>query len=405
MSSTTELSGWERLRQRLELPVFTKEIRARMHGKRARLTLYIVLIVTVIVAFIALGGLLFSVIHAAELFTILSLLQGILVTIMAPAFAAGGIAMEREQQTLETLFLTRLSSRNILFGKWLSAFSVSVLIVLCGLPVIIIVLFFGVTLERCLWTVLCLLTGGALFSMIGLFCSTVFRKPATAIVVAYIISVLLLALPSFLCMQIANDDLFTQNDMIAQVLRMIALPMIVVAAVILLNASATRLRGLNASYLTAWGLLCICGILVVTLLAPSSWTYLFAAFGLAIIYAAILVGIGYAIFTSVAGSPFAWLPFLLCWSVTTLYCDAILLTLHTKLHEAENPMLILLSGLGAPAYLLNTDAAEFPFANSVLLMISLILPVLSTWMLFIYAQQQLDKQRRCGRPQPAEEVS
>ncbi len=71
----------------------------------------------------------------------------IMLPIIAPAFAAGAFAKEREQRTWQDLCLTRLTTREILFGKFWAAY-LPVVIVLCTLlPPVILGLFWAKSTE------------------------------------------------------------------------------------------------------------------------------------------------------------------------------------------------------------------------------------------------------------------
>lgn len=58
----------------------------------------------------------------------------ILLPVVAPGFAAGAFAKEREQRTWQDLFLTRLTTREILFGKFWAAYLPVVVVLLTLIP-------------------------------------------------------------------------------------------------------------------------------------------------------------------------------------------------------------------------------------------------------------------------------
>ncbi len=60
-----------------------------------------------------------------------------------PSRGFHGIHEERNSQTLELLFLTRLSARQIVFGKWFALFAQALLIVVATLPYMVIRYFLG----------------------------------------------------------------------------------------------------------------------------------------------------------------------------------------------------------------------------------------------------------------------
>ena len=80
---------------------------------------------------------------AAVLFTATSVMQFGAVFLFVPLFVCGAIAGEREEQTLDLLFTTHLSNREIVLGKLASRALALASLILCGLPVLAWMLMFG----------------------------------------------------------------------------------------------------------------------------------------------------------------------------------------------------------------------------------------------------------------------
>ncbi|MHB9107530.1 MAG: ABC transporter permease [Armatimonadota bacterium] len=201
-----------RLQWSLSFPVLMKEMRSRMRGIRAPILLFITTGLTVLVGLLIIGTQWSS--FAGEsyggynnmadigksLFIGLVILEGILCSLIAPALTAGAISIEREQQTLELLLLTRLSCTNIVLGKLLSSLGFLVVMLLCSLPVwAISFLLGGVDPGQLFWSLALIFVSVTLFGAIALYCSTRFAKTATAVAVAYCFCVLWLSvIPMFL---------------------------------------------------------------------------------------------------------------------------------------------------------------------------------------------------------------
>ena len=109
---------WDRLYTHLSLPVLMKEMRVRMRGLRAPILLGISTALAIIVGLIIImpGWDTIStndsrnmVRMGENLFIGITVLEGILCALIAPALTAGAVSIEREQQTLDLLLLTRLS--------------------------------------------------------------------------------------------------------------------------------------------------------------------------------------------------------------------------------------------------------------------------------------------------------
>jgi len=246
MNSSTEPSRWECLRQRLELPVFTKEMRARMHGNRMPILLFVCTVVPVIVGIIECFSLIDKNWNSANtgnalaeigkgLFKILAYLEGGLIVLITPALTAGVVTTEKEQQSLEALWLTPMSSGKIILGKLLSALSVIVLIVLCALPVMAIAFIFGgVSPAQVGWSAAIILATAVLFGAIGLYCSVRFRKTATAVVAAYLISLGWLLVIPFLLSTISETYSGNDQSIGSTLVHAVAiiLPLVIVTSII-----------------------------------------------------------------------------------------------------------------------------------------------------------------------------
>ncbi|HEY3415742.1 MAG TPA: ABC transporter permease, partial [Armatimonadota bacterium] len=68
---------------------------------------------------------------------------------ITPAVSAGTITGEREQETLEPLLLTRLSTVNIVLGKLISSQSIVIVLMLCSLPFQVAAVMLGGVSPRC----------------------------------------------------------------------------------------------------------------------------------------------------------------------------------------------------------------------------------------------------------------
>ncbi len=76
------------------------------------------------------------------------------VYLLVPAFLCGVIAGEREEHTLDLLFITPLSDREIVLGKLASRVAAMVCLILCGVPVVSLLMMFGGIGPDSIWRVL-----------------------------------------------------------------------------------------------------------------------------------------------------------------------------------------------------------------------------------------------------------
>lgn len=194
------------------LPVLSREMRSTMRGRRliirlavagilpAVLAITILLLMRAPLEFIAnetgarmmeympmMGRAVFLALVAAEY---------LLILFVAPGLTASTFAAEQEAQTLESLFLTPLSTANIVMGKLLCAVSTLALLLLCGFPVVgVAALYGGISLADLWWTQGILLCTLLFTACLGLYCSTLFRRTNFAILTAYSSTLLLLLGP------------------------------------------------------------------------------------------------------------------------------------------------------------------------------------------------------------------
>lgn len=201
MAIATRLPFRARFERAISLPVLMKEMRSRMRGIRAPILVFIATGITIAIGLLILApqweDASFTDVNAVgqhmadmghSLFVGLMIVEGILCALISPALTAGAISIEREQQTLELLLLTRLTSANLVLGKLLSSLSFVLIILLCSLPVgAISFLLGGVDPPQFLWSLGVIISVVVVFGAIGIYCSARFAKTTTAVVVAYTI--------------------------------------------------------------------------------------------------------------------------------------------------------------------------------------------------------------------------
>jgi len=188
----------DRLRTALTMPVLVKEMRTRMRGWRTPMLLFITTGITILVALIIImpewenyasdmqSMTLAMHTIGTHLFNGLMIMEALLCILFAPALTAGAVSMEREQQTLDLLLLTRLSPMNIVLGKLISSLSFILVIMLCVMPIAALSFMLGgVDPGQFGWSMLVILSTVALYGCIGVFASSRFPKTATSVVLTY----------------------------------------------------------------------------------------------------------------------------------------------------------------------------------------------------------------------------
>ncbi len=133
---------------------------------------------------------------ALRLYELFFLGQFFLVALVAPTFAAGSIAGEKERKTYEMLLASPLEPLTILVGKLLSSLTYLVLLILSSLPLMILCfLMGGILLSEIARAYLVLILAAGTFGLISVACSSIFSRTSSALVVSYLI-ILPLALAS-----------------------------------------------------------------------------------------------------------------------------------------------------------------------------------------------------------------
>lgn len=203
-------------------PLVLKELRSRMRGRRAFITLtgYVAIMSVAVGVIYAIFLSSSSPINSVDeqqmfgkvLFGGVVWLELLSVCFMAPALTAGGISSEREHQTYDILRTTLLSPRALVMGKFLSGLMFLLLLLICALPLqSLAFLFGGVALEEFLIAILILVVTAITFCAVGIFFSSFVARTLISTVLSYGFAILLVfGLPMVIISLIsAGSALFT----------------------------------------------------------------------------------------------------------------------------------------------------------------------------------------------------
>ncbi len=130
------------------------------------------------------------------LFGVFSYIELIAVMLLAPLVTAGSVSGERQANTLNLLFLTRLNNWNIVQDKGLSR--ITYLLMLCSLtfPFLFGAMLFGGVEVAQVWQAVGFISGSAVFcGGVGIFCSTFSGSYLSAVIKSYALIILALILP------------------------------------------------------------------------------------------------------------------------------------------------------------------------------------------------------------------
>ena len=176
-------------------PIYDKEMRSEIFGQ-GTLMLRLAIQISMMLAIPMMATFLFFYPNRAGWYICYVILFNILI---GPVFSAGSVTSERERQTLDLLLTTTIGWWEILWGKLLSGLRVSsvlsgfllfpVVLATCLVPeirsnIVIVACYLVIFALTCLTT-----------AMLALFCSTVFRKTTTSLIVTYSLILILYLLP------------------------------------------------------------------------------------------------------------------------------------------------------------------------------------------------------------------
>jgi ABC-type transport system involved in multi-copper enzyme maturation permease subunit len=188
------------------LSLLTKELRLRMRRER---TIWI--IVTYILLMGMLGWLSINSYSASSgasynssalsnvgltLYYLLSQLQLFLIIFITPAFTSTTVNGEKERQTFDLLLCSRLSAFSLLSGKLLAGLTNALLLIAASAPLFSLVFFFGgVGPAQIVKALIVFILTTVLAGTLGLFCSTIFKRPAVSTAISYMVCLIWIGLP------------------------------------------------------------------------------------------------------------------------------------------------------------------------------------------------------------------
>jgi ABC-2 type transport system permease protein len=175
-------------------PIVAKEYRSRMRTWRSPLAMMVYILLIGGLGFavfaelsIANSGLSGGSNYGQMLFSYLVIFQVILLTFITPGLTSGAISSERERQTIDLLFVTRIRPFSIIWGKLLASMSFVVLLLMLSVPIFSLVfLFGGIELDQVVYAFLVTLVTALTLGVLGIAFSTWLRRSIAATVVSYV---------------------------------------------------------------------------------------------------------------------------------------------------------------------------------------------------------------------------
>ncbi|MGH7215057.1 MAG: ABC transporter permease, partial [Tepidisphaeraceae bacterium] len=113
--------------------------------------------------------------------------QLVLLVLFVPGIAAVALTGEKEQNTLEMLYASRLTPSQIIWGKILGSISFPILLLVSGLPFLALLHWRGaVDAPKLGWAYVILVLAAVMLAMVSLTISALCKQSATALVFAYV---------------------------------------------------------------------------------------------------------------------------------------------------------------------------------------------------------------------------
>ena len=129
-----------------------------------------------------------------QMYILLGMIECMLVVVITPGLAGGGIARERECHALEVMQVSGLGAGRIVAGKLKACMNTLFILILSGFPALSMVFVYGgIQVEDCIQAAIVLVIVACYLCSLSLLCSAAARKSGHAIVIAYGVTLTLLA--------------------------------------------------------------------------------------------------------------------------------------------------------------------------------------------------------------------
>jgi len=276
-------------------PILTRELRRRMRGKALIFSIIGYIIIMTVASVLILitsmnplainqsnpGEVLQSMANTGDLvFKALTVIQGLLVIIIAPTITAGMTTMEKERKTFDFLRVTTITPWMYITGCFLSTVFYVSLALICALPLISLsFLYGGVSMNNVVDALLTLLGISMILSALGLYVSSVRERTRTAQgIVVFIIFLLVFGGPfifGFIQSQFgaAAGTLFSQRFTLPLGISVSGLVIVFLtnaffAMVLLLMATRKLFDPYDSRAVSHWQFAIIFAMIMLTILIP-----------------------------------------------------------------------------------------------------------------------------------------
>lgn len=121
------------------------------------------------------------------MYMILVWLETVAICFLTPALTAGCVSIEKERQTMDVLLTTRMSTWQIITGKFFSSIMLVIMLIISGLPMMALVFIYGgVNILQMFLMALVLITTTMYLASFGVFFSALVKNTIVSVILTYI---------------------------------------------------------------------------------------------------------------------------------------------------------------------------------------------------------------------------
>ena len=121
------------------------------------------------------------------MFMVLVWLEAVAICFLTPALTAGCVSIEKERQTMDVLLTTKMSTWQIIKGKYFSSIMLVIMLIVSGLPIMSLVYIFGgINLGQMFLMTLVLIATTMYLASFGVFFSALVKNTIVSVILTYI---------------------------------------------------------------------------------------------------------------------------------------------------------------------------------------------------------------------------
>ena len=121
------------------------------------------------------------------MYMVLVWLETVAICFLTPALTAGCVSIEKERQTMDVLLTTRMSTWQIIVGKYFSSIMLVIMLIISGLPMMALVFIYGgVNIAQMFLMALVLITTTMYLASFGVFFSALVKNTIVSVILTYI---------------------------------------------------------------------------------------------------------------------------------------------------------------------------------------------------------------------------